>query len=78
MSAETFDLNGIAYQAILKYKNRPDFMKARTMSDLYKDGFNEGVKSNQAKDYWYNQFKEENEFPDDIALLTIKVTDLHF
>ncbi len=24
------------------------------------------------------EFKEENEFPDDIALLTIKVTDLHF
>jgi hypothetical protein len=61
MNADNFDLNTLAFEAIKKYMNRVEFMKARTMSDIFKEGFNEGVKSNQAKDYWYNQFKQENE-----------------
>jgi hypothetical protein len=36
-------------------------MKARTMSDLFKEGFNEGIKSDEAKEYWYRYFKQENE-----------------
>ena len=28
--------------------------------------------------FYAEEFKGDNEFPDDIALLTVKVTDLHF
>jgi len=43
-----------------------------TNKELSPDDFNKNLIE------FAKEFKEENEFPDDIALLTIKVTDLHF